>query len=129
MRKIRFDITCLRKWRSMSSVTSTSAITPSLSGRTASIPSGVLPSMRLASRPTLMIRFVPLSTATTDGSLSTTPSPLTQTSVFAVPRSTPMSLVGTNRFELNQLEIGGNCHHEPWRLRFRVLAAGLCGVT
>ena len=29
-----------------------------------------------------MIRFVPLSTATTDGSLRTTPSPLTQTNVF-----------------------------------------------
>jgi len=76
-----------------------------------------------------MIRFVPLSTATTDGSLRTTPSPLTQTNVFAVPRSTPMSPVGTSRFELNQLEIGGNCRHEPWGLRFGVLEARLCGLT
>lgn len=58
-----------------------------------------------------MIRFVPRSTATTEGSLRTTPSPLTQTSVLAVPRSTPMSLVGTSRFELSQLEIGDNCCH------------------
>jgi len=40
------------KWRSISSVTSKSAITPSLSGRIAEIVPGVRPSMRLASIPT-----------------------------------------------------------------------------
>jgi hypothetical protein len=40
-----------RKYRSIFSVTSKSAITPSFSGRTAMMPSGVRPSMRLASSP------------------------------------------------------------------------------
>ena len=39
------------KWRSISSVTSKSAITPSFSGRIAWIVPGVRPSMRLASMP------------------------------------------------------------------------------
>ena len=62
-----------------------------------------------------MIRFVPISTATTEGSLRTTPSPRTQARVLAVPRSTPMSLVGTSRLELNQLEIGGNFFYSELR--------------
>src|SRR5262252_1574911 len=57
----------------MRSVTSKSAMTPSLSGPTATI------------WPVLVLR------ATTDGSLSTIPRPLTYTRVFAVPRSTAMS--------------------------------------
>ena len=76
-RRIRFEVTGLRKCRSMSSVMSTSAITPSFRGRTASIPSGVRPSIRLASRPTPRILRVPFSTATTEGSLRTIPSPFT----------------------------------------------------
>ena len=77
MRKTRFAVTCLRKWRSIISVTSTSAMTPSLRGRMASMPSGVRPSMRLASRPIPMIRREPRSTATTEGSFRTMPSPFT----------------------------------------------------
>ena len=41
------------------------------------VPSGVRPSIRLASSPTPMMRFVPFSTATTEGSLRTIPSPFT----------------------------------------------------
>ena len=40
------------KWRSISSVTSKSAMTPSFSGRIAEIVPGVRPSIRLASMPT-----------------------------------------------------------------------------
>ena len=71
---------------------SKSAITPSLSGRTALISSGVRPSINLASLPTASTRPVALSTATTDGSLRTMPRPLTKTSVFAVPRSIATSV-------------------------------------
>ena len=56
---------------------------------------GVRPSISLATCPTaLPLRrtwLVPRRTATTEGSLRTTPSPLTQTSVLQVPRSMPMS--------------------------------------
>ena len=61
----------------MISVTSTSAITPSFSGRTAATPSGVRPSIRFASSPIPLIFPVAFSTATTEGSLRTMPSPLT----------------------------------------------------
>jgi hypothetical protein len=75
--KKRFEVTALRKWRSMSSVTSTSAMTPSFRGRTASMLPGVRPSMRLASSPNSFGVPLLLSTATTDGSFSTIPSPFT----------------------------------------------------
>ncbi len=86
----------------MISVTSTSAITPSFSGRTAVIPSGVRPSIRFASRPIPLMVLVAFSIATTEGSLRTIPSPLTYTSVLAVPRSTAMSLTGMNAPDRNQ---------------------------
>src|SRR5262245_36289761 len=61
----------------------------------ASIEPGVLPSMALAALPTAMpssrTSFVPFLTATTLGSLRMIPRPRTQTRVFAVPRSIPMS--------------------------------------
>ena len=79
------------KWRSMASVTSKSAMTPSLSGRMATILPGVRPSIRLASSPTARTSLVPAFTATTDGSRSTIPWSFTLTKVFAVPRSIPMS--------------------------------------
>ena len=66
-----------RKYRSIFSVTSKSAITPSFIGLTAITPSGVRPSMRFASSPTPRMRFVSRSMATTDGSLRTIPSPFT----------------------------------------------------
>ena len=61
------------------SATSMSAITPSRSGRIASIWSGVLPIISLASSPTALTLLTPLivSIATTDGSLSTMPRPRT----------------------------------------------------
>ena len=61
----------------MISVMSTSAMTPSFSGRTAMMPSGVRPSIRFASRPIPLIRWLPRSTATTLGSFRTIPSPFT----------------------------------------------------
>ena len=65
------------KWRSICSVTSKSAITPSLSGRIAWIVPGVRPSIRLASIPTACTSPVRESIATTDGSESTIPRPRT----------------------------------------------------
>ena len=79
------------KWRSISSVTSKSAITPSFSGRMAWMVPGVRPSIRLASMPTAWTSPVRESIATTLGSESTIPRPRTYTSVLAVPRSTAMS--------------------------------------
>ena len=79
------------KWRSICSVTSKSAMTPSFSGRMAVIEPGVRPSIRFASTPTAWTSPVRWSIATTDGSDSTMPRPRTYTSVFAVPRSTAMS--------------------------------------
>src|SRR5947209_6390780 len=87
----RFWCTFWMKCRSISSVTSKSAITPSLSGRIAWIVPGVRPSMRLASMPTACTSSVRESIATTLGSDSTIPRPRTYTSVFAVPKSTAMS--------------------------------------
>ncbi len=65
------------KWRSISSVTSKSAITPSLSGRIAVMLPGVRPSIRFASTPTACTSPLIESTATTDGSESTIPRPRT----------------------------------------------------
>jgi hypothetical protein len=53
------------------------AMTPSLRGRIAMMLPGVFHNMRLASAPTATTRFVPRSTATTEGSLTTIPLPLT----------------------------------------------------
>src|SRR5680860_1919473 len=79
------------KWRSIFSVTSKSAITPWRSGRTAEIRAGVRPIMRWASSPTACTAPLSVSIATTDGSEDTIPSPRTNTSVLAVPRSIAMS--------------------------------------
>ena len=79
------------KYRSIRSVISKSAITPSLRGRTATMLPGVRPIIFLASAPTARMPPVFVLMATTDGSLRTMPRPLTYTSVLAVPRSTAMS--------------------------------------
>ena len=78
----------------ISSVTTKSAITPSLKGLTADIFPGVLPSIVFASSPTASTVFLPLSSiiATTDGSLRTIPWPLTKTKVLAVPKSIAISV-------------------------------------
>ena len=65
------------KWRSISSVTSKSAMTPSFSGRIAEMVPGVRPSIRFASTPTAWTWPVRWSIATTDGSESTIPRPRT----------------------------------------------------
>jgi len=65
------------KYRSIFSVTSKSAITPSLSGRTAWMWEGVRPIIRFASAPTARIAPVRVLMATTEGSFRTTPRPRT----------------------------------------------------
>jgi hypothetical protein len=77
-------------------------------GRTASTPSGVRPNIRLASSPIPRTLPVAWSMAATDGSFNTTPSPFTNTSVLAVPRSTAISLTGRQDFRF------ANC---PFRAR------------
>src|SRR5918997_756089 len=62
-------------------------MTPSLSGLIATMLPGVRPSIRLAAEPTATTLSALLSMATTEGSESTIPCPLTNTRVFAVPRS------------------------------------------
>src|SRR5437588_566314 len=85
------------KCRSICSVVSKSAITPCRSGRIARIEAGVRPIMRLASAPTACTSPVRSSTATTEGSKTTIPSPRTKTSEFAVPRSTASSRPANER--------------------------------
>ncbi len=79
------------KYLIICSVTSKSEMTPSRRGRIAWMLAGVRPTIRLASAPTSRTRLVRTSIATTLGSLITIPRPRTWTSVFAVPRSIPMS--------------------------------------
>ena len=83
-----FLIKCL----SMVAVMSKSAITPSLSGRTATMEPGVRPIISFAWDPTANTVSVRTSTATTEGSRITMPFPFIYTSVLAVPRSIPISL-------------------------------------
>ena len=99
--------TFLMKYFNIASVISKSAITPSLRGRMASMEAGVLPIISFATlptaRPSRRTWLVPAFTATTDGSLITMPLPLTQTRVFAVPRSIPRSVENFPTTELIQL--------------------------
>ena len=67
----------LIKYVSIFSVTSKSEITPSFSGLIARMLLGVLPTILYASEPTANNLFVLISTATTDGSFSTIPFPVT----------------------------------------------------
>ena len=94
---LRLPCTLSIKWRSIASVTSKSAITPSRIGRIATMLPGVFPNMFFASRPTAKTRFFTLSLppATTEGSLNTIPFPFSKTSVFAVPRSIARSFENT----------------------------------
>ena len=64
-------------WRSISSVTSRSAITPWRNGRLAVIVAGVRPIMRFASSPTASTLFVEVCWATTEGSDTAIPRPRT----------------------------------------------------
>src|SRR5574340_1290690 len=66
-------------------------MTPSRNGRIATTLAGVRPTISLACTPIASGRRLLLSIATHDGSLITIPFPRTLTSVFAVPKSIPMS--------------------------------------
>ncbi len=99
----RFECTDWMKCRSICSVTSKSAITPSFSGRIAVMLPGVRPIIRFASTPTAWTWPVLVSIATTDGSERTMPRPRTYTSVLAVPRSTAISRPPRRKRRLNQL--------------------------
>ena len=77
---------CFRKFSSILAVTSKSAITPSFSGRTATMLPGVRPMTALASPPTQRTSSVLVSTATTEGSRMMIPLPFIYTRVLAVPR-------------------------------------------
>src|SRR5262245_55620139 len=79
------------KYCSIFWATSKSAMTPSFSGRMATIVPGVRPSMALASWPTASTELSAWRRETMEGSFSTMPSPWTKTSVLAVPRSTARS--------------------------------------
>ncbi len=65
------------KYRSIFSVTSKSAMTPSFRGRTARMCDGVRPIIRLASDPTARMAPFSVLMATTEGSFSTMPRPRT----------------------------------------------------
>src|SRR5215212_4421984 len=67
-------------------------MTPSFRGLMATMLPGVLPSILLAAEPTATTLSVLLSMATTEGSERTMPCPLTNTNVFAVPKSIATSL-------------------------------------
>jgi len=76
-------------------VTSKSAITPFFKGCVATMFAGVRPIMLLAADPTAKTFSVFWSMATTEGSERTIPHPLTNTSVFPVPRSIATSGVNS----------------------------------
>ena len=87
-----FDLVALLiKCLSMVAVMSKSAITPSFSGRTATMEPGVRPIISLACVPTAKTVSERMSTATTDGSRITIPFPFMNTKVLAVPKSIPIS--------------------------------------
>src|SRR6056297_1901324 len=91
------------KYRIIFSVVSRSAITPSRKGLIAIISPGVFQSIRLASAPTATTFLVPLSTATTEGSLITIPLPRTYTRVLQVPKSIPISVEKASVKRLNAI--------------------------
>ena len=99
----RPGLTFWMKYRSISSQTSKSAMTPSFNGRMAWMWLGVRPIIRLASNPTASGRPVLTLMATTDGSSRTMPCPRTYTRVLAVPRSTAMSRAPTDPSMLENL--------------------------
>ena len=101
--------TLFTKYLIICSVTSKSLMTPSRSGRTAMIEAGVRPTMRLASAPMARTRLVLASMATTDGSEITIPRSRTCTSVFAVPRSIPMSREKRPRSRSSMREASSRC--------------------
>ena len=92
------------KWRSIRLATSKSAITPVLTGRITSTPSGVLPSIAFACAPYATGNLLPPTTlrATIDGSFNTIPRLFSYIRVLAVPRSMAKSLAN-NRFIIREI--------------------------
>ena len=78
---------------SIRSAASKSAMTPSRSGRIATMFWGVRPIISRAFVPTASMRLCSVLKATTDGSFKTMPRPGTNTQVLAVPRSIARSVV------------------------------------
>src|SRR5262245_41719250 len=124
------------KYRSIASVISKSAMTPSFSGRIATMFPGVLPSISFAvsptARPSRRTLFVPFLTATTLGSLRTIPFPCTHTSVLAVPRSIPMSIENlprthSRRFAMLRPRSPSGVRPAPARRSSRARGAGRGG--
>ncbi len=89
------------KYSSIFFVISNSEITPSRNGRMAEKFGGVRPVISFADAPTAIVSWVRLLTTTHEGSLITMPLPRTFTSVFAVPRSIPIS---SEKKPINQLK-------------------------
>src|SRR4030043_613049 len=89
--------TFVMKYFSISPVASKSAITPSFMGLIGTMLAGVLPSILFASAPTATGFLSSLLITTTEGSLHTIPFPLTNTRVFAVPRSIARSFENNPR--------------------------------
>ncbi len=84
-----------RKYFIISRVSVRFEITPSISGRTAWIFGGVLPSISTAAAPTALTSLVSVSTAITVGSFRTMPLFFIYTSIVAVPRSILISSENT----------------------------------
>src|SRR5262245_36672245 len=82
-------------------------MTPSFRGWTTRMWGGVRPSIALASLPTAMRERSVSSMATMDGSRRTTPSPRTNTRVFAVPRSIARSRENARK------TVAGSAHRVP----------------
>src|ERR671918_336897 len=100
---------------------SSTAITPSFRGLIATILPGVRPSIRFAADPTATTLSVLASIATTEGSESTIPCPLTNTRVFAVPRSIATSRPNSPPNIPNPSSISNDPAPPLWRLEYSVL--------
>src|SRR5829696_6491874 len=109
------------KYASIFSVTSKSAITPSFRGLIATMLPGVRPSIRFAAEPTATTLSVLMSIATTEGSESTIPCPLTNTMVFAVPRSIATSRPNSPPNIPDPSSVSNDPAPPLWRLEYSVL--------
>src|SRR5918911_841011 len=99
----------------------TGRLAPIAAASGSSMVPGVRPSMRFAADPTATTLSVLVSIATTEGSQSTIPCPLTNTSVFAVPRS-----IATSRPKSPpNIRDPSSVSNDPWppprRLEYSVL--------
>src|SRR5215203_166437 len=82
---------------------------------------GVRPSIRFAADPTATTLSVLMSIATTEGSESTIPCPLTNTMVFAVPRSIATSRPNSPPNIRDPSSVSNDPAPPLWRLEYSVL--------